>query len=269
MELDKLTADVMSLATKAGAFIREERTHFSEDKIEIKGKNDLVSYVDKNTEILLVEGLKELLPGSGFITEEGTASNLEEYNWIIDPLDGTTNFIHGIPCYAVSVGLEHKGKILLGVVYEVSRDECFSAHRHSAAYLNGKQIRSSSCSGMSDALIATGLPVNNFDQIPAYLQLIEYFIRHTHGVRRIGSAACDLCYLACGRVDAFFEYNLKPWDVAAGSLIAQQAGAIVTDFSGTENFLFGKQLCAVTATFYAAFQNKIEAAFVKGLNLNS
>ena len=263
MDLDSLTREVVQLAKKAGDFIRTERLNFSSDKIEIKGKNDLVTYVDKTAELILVKGLKVLLPGSGFITEEDTANNKGEFNWIIDPLDGTTNFIHGIPCYAVSVGLEHKGEIIVGVVYEVSRDECFWANKNSKAYLNGKEINVSACKQLSDALIATGLPVNDFSKMDAYLKVIEHFIRNTHGIRRIGSAASDLCYLACGRVDAFFEYNLKPWDVAAGSLIVKQAGGVVTDFSGKNNYLFGREICTANPVLMDSFLEVISKNFLQ------
>ena len=261
MNLDFITQEVVLLTKKAGDFIRTERLNFSSEKIEIKAKNDLVSYVDKTAEEILVDGLRIILPDSGFITEENTANNKGEFNWIIDPLDGTTNFIHGIPCYAVSVGLEHRGEIIVGVVYEVSRDECFWANKNSKAYLNGQEIRVSDCNQLNDALIATGLPVNDFTKMEAYLRVIEHFIRNTHGIRRIGSAASDLCYLACGRVDAFFEYNLKPWDVAAGSLIVKQAGGLVYDFKGKTDYIFGREICTANPLLMAEFYQVISKSF--------
>ncbi len=265
MNLNQLLEQTIAIVKEAGGFIRRERENFSRDKVEVKGKNDLVSYVDKTAEEMLVTGLRKILPASGFITEENTANNKGEYNWIIDPLDGTTNFIHGIPCYAVSVGLEHNGEVIVGVVYEVSRDECFSAHQHSPAYLNGKEIKVSACAALNDALVITGLPVNDYSRMKAYMELIEYCIRNTHGIRRLGSAATDLCYVACGRADVFFEYNLKPWDVAGGLLIAKQAGALVCDFSGGSDFLFGKEICTAPPALMPEFLNLIAPAFNEGV----
>lgn len=229
-------------AKKAGAFIKKEREKFQYSKVEIKGLNDLVSYVDKTAEEIIVKELSTIFPDAGFIVEENTLSGKREYNWIVDPLDGTTNFVHGIPCYAVSIALEHKGEILSGVVYEVSRDECFYAEKGKGAFLNGIGIKVSERASLSESLIASGFPIYNFSRIDSYLSALKHFMQHTHGVRRIGAAAADLCYLACGRVDAFFEYNLNPWDVAAGALIVKEAGGKVCDFSGKDNWLFGKEI---------------------------
>jgi myo-inositol-1(or 4)-monophosphatase len=248
---------VISIAKKAGSFIRKERENFSSDKIEIKGLNDLVSYVDKTSEELIVKDLQTIFPQAGFIVEENTLSEKKEYNWIVDPLDGTTNFIHGITCFAVSIALEYKGEIVLGVVYEVSRDECFYAIKGGGAFLNEKSIKVSENNTLKDSLIATGFPIYNFERINPYLKSLEHFMRNTHGIRRIGAAAADLCYLACGRVDAFFEYNLNPWDVAAGALIVKEAGGKLSDFKAGNNWLFGKELIAANSKVFDPFSSVI------------
>lgn len=261
--LNSILPHVVKTAKKAGAFIKKERETFSPDKIEIKGLNDLVSYVDKGAEKIIVNDLKELLPEAGFIVEENSIDGRAEYNWIVDPLDGTTNFIHGIPCYAVSIALEHNGEIILGVVYEVSRNECFTAVRGGkGAYLNNNPIRVSENDKLSKSLIATGFPIYNFERLDNYLNTLKYFMQHTHGVRRIGAAAADLCYLACGRVDAFFEYNLNSWDVAAASLIIEEAGGTVTDFKGGGNFLFGKEICCTNGPLMQEFEEVIQKYFL-------
>lgn len=261
MQSAELLLQIEQVAKSAGAFIRKEREAFSYSKVEIKGLNDLVSYVDKQSEALIVEGLRHLVPGAGFIVEENTETTRADYNWIVDPLDGTTNFVHGIPCYAVSIALERKGEIIAGVVYEVSRDECFCALKNGGASLNGKKIQVSERSTLSESLIATGFPIYNFSRIKEYLAALEALMRGTHGLRRIGAAAADLCYLACGRVDAFFEYNLNAWDVAAGALIVQEAGGTVSDFSGGDTWLFGKEMIASNAHLKQEFSNLIFEKF--------
>jgi myo-inositol-1(or 4)-monophosphatase len=259
--LNSLLPLVVSTAKKAGEFIRTERKTFSSDKIEIKGLNDLVSYVDKKSEEIIVKDLQTIFPEAGFIVEENTRSEKKEYNWIVDPLDGTTNFIHGIPCYAVSIALEHKGQIILGVVYEVSRDECFYAVTNGGAFLNEKRIKVTTHQTLKDCLIATGFPIYNFERINPYLKTLEYLMRNTHGIRRIGAAAADLCYLACGRVDAFFEYNLNSWDVAAGALIVKEAGGKICDFKKGDDWLFGKELIAANSKVFEQFSSEIISNF--------
>jgi myo-inositol-1(or 4)-monophosphatase len=252
---------VILTAKKAGAFIKQERENFSYSKVEIKGLNDMVSYVDKTAEEIIVRELKHILPEAGFIVEENTTSGKKEMNWIVDPLDGTTNFIHGVPCYAVSIALERNNEIILGVVYEVSRDECFYAQKGKGSFLNGKPIKVSQRKTLSESLIATGFPIYNFSRIDSFLSALKYFMQHTHGVRRIGAAAADLCYLACGRVDCFFEYNLNPWDVAAGALIIKEAGGTVFDFGGGDNWLFGKEICCTNTILKEEFGKVVKEMF--------
>lgn len=207
--------------------------------------------------------MQKIYPDAGFIAEENTLSEQKEFNWIIDPLDGTTNFIHGIPCYCISVGLAHSNKIISGVVLEVSRNELFYSYEGGKSFLNGKIISVSSVTALNDSLIATGFPVNNFEKTQSYFKALEYFFKNTHGVRRIGAAAADLCFVACGRMEAFFEFNLKPWDVAAGALIVKNAGGIISDFSGGENWLFGKQIIAAAPGIQTDFTKVITDSFLR------
>jgi len=233
MDFKHLTAQVSALVKEVGEFIRQEALTFERKNIEYKGLNDLVSYVDKSAESLLVSGLSNFLPEAGFITEEKTTSKIgETYNWIIDPLDGTTNFIHGIPTYSISVALASTEKLILGVVYEVNRDECFYAWDGGGAYLNGQSISVSTSENLSQSLLATGFPYYNFDKQEEYLKLFADIMQKCHGIRRIGSAAVDLAYVACGRFDGYFEFNLNDYDMAGGIVLVREAGGEVFDFSG-------------------------------------
>lgn len=243
--LPEVLAGLKILAKEVGNFIQTESLSFDKQNIEFKGLNDLVSYVDKTAESMLVDGLKKLLPEAGFITEEGTATHGDEtYKWIVDPLDGTTNFVHGLPIYGISVGLIHENDLVLGLVYELNRDECFYALADGPAYCNDQVIKVSGTDKLSESLLATGFPYHNFQSIKKYLAILDSFMQGTHGLRRLGSAAVDLVYVACGRFEGFFEYNLNPWDVAAGALIVQQAGGVVTDFKGKADFVFGREIVA-------------------------
>lgn len=245
MDLEQITRQTINLSRKVGAYIRKEATGFNFGRVEEKGLNDLVSYVDKKAEEMIVKGLREILPEAGFITEEGSAGhNEEEYRWIVDPLDGTTNFTHGLPVYAISIALMFADELVVGVVYEINKDEMFSATKGAGAWLNDERIQVSSRTALSESLLATGFPYNNFDKMPEYLNILKEFMQSTHGLRRMGSAAVDLAYVACGRFEGFFEYNLNAWDVAAGSLIVKEAGGEVTDFKLGPNFLFDREIIA-------------------------
>lgn len=262
MNLEKLCFEVQSLAKNVGAFIIGERKKFTLDQVEVKGKANFVSYVDKESERMIVESLQNLLPESGFITEEGTAgSSGEKYRWVIDPLDGTTNFIHGLPPFAISIALIENDEIVLGVVYEITQDECFYAWKGSKAYLNGTEINVSTASSTKDALIATGFPYYQFDKIDSYISAMHYFMLNSHGLRRLGSAATDMAYVAAGRFEAFWEYGLHAWDVAAGAIIVKQAGGKVTDFKGGDKFLFDAELVASNDAYYNEFYDIVRKYF--------
>lgn len=246
MNLDSLTQELGQIAQQAGAFIQQESRSFDRRATEYKDVNNLVSYVDKETEKQLVDALAKLLPEAGFITEEGTtgkAADQTGLNWIIDPLDGTANFIHGLPVFSVSVALADGKTPIAGVVYDINRDECFSAYAGGGAFCRGRtgtpeRIQVSPAPTLGESLIATGFPYSRFEQMGSYLQILESLMQQTHGLRRMGSAAIDLAYTACGRFEGFFEYNLHSWDMAAGVLLVREAGGIVTDFNGSDDFLF-------------------------------
>jgi len=250
---------VKEISLKAGSFIRNEKGKINADNIETKSLHSYVTYVDKQAEQIIVDKLKEILPEAGFITEEETETvKSENYNWIVDPLDGTTNFIHGLEPFSVSIALEEKGKIVVGVVYEVGKNECFYAYKDSPAFLNGKEIKVSSNKLLEDSLIATGFPYHDYGKNKAILQSLEYFMKNTRGIRRFGSAATDLAYVACGRFDAFYEYSLNVWDVAAGTFIVQQAGGQVSDFNKSNNYLFGREIVASNNLVFDEFAEVIQ-----------
>jgi len=245
LNYELLCSKVVAITRLTGNFIRKESMNFDANAVEFKGLNDLVSYVDKTAEKQLVRNLAKLIPGAGFTTEEETINSRGEvYNWIIDPLDGTTNFIHGIPTYAISVALYEHDQPVIGVVYEINRGEMFFTYKGGAAYLNNKEIQVSTRTSLSDSLLATGFPYYQFDKQAQYMQLFSEMMQKCHGLRRIGSAATDLAYVACGRFDAFFEYNLNAWDVAAGAYLVQQAGGNIMNFSGGEEFLEKREILA-------------------------
>lgn len=262
MELIKITNQVTEVAKQAGDFIRQERKTFAPDKIEYKGLNDLVSYVDKTAEKIIVEGLRKILPEAGFITEEKTTTTVgERYNWIIDPLDGTTNFIHGIPSFSVSIALKEYDELVAGVVYEINLDECFYAWKDAPAYLNGNEIRVSKNLTVADSLLATGFPYYDFGKQAAYIKLFADLMKSCHGLRRLGSAAVDLAYTACGRFDAFYEYNLNSWDIAAGIVIVKQAGGQIVNFKGGAEVLDTRELLATNGNITEEMLATIEKYF--------
>ncbi|MHA7130376.1 inositol monophosphatase family protein [Algoriphagus namhaensis] len=258
-KLDQLLAQVKLVAKDTGSFIRTESENFSLSQVEHKGFNDLVSYVDKEAERLIVDRLQAILPEAGFITEEGTKTTRSEtLNWIIDPLDGTTNFIHGLPVFSVSIALADGEQIVLGVVYEVNRDECFSARKGGGAYCNDKKIQVSPAPDLAGSLLATGFPYYDFEQIDKYLDALKRLMQKTHGLRRMGSAAVDLAYVACGRFEGYFEYNLNSYDVAAGVLLVLEAGGSVTDFSGGNDFIFGREVVSSNGKIHKDFLAEVQ-----------
>jgi myo-inositol-1(or 4)-monophosphatase len=262
MELKKICVEVCEIAKNTGSFIRKEVDGLKHNDIESKGIHNFVTYVDKKAEEQIISELKKLIPDAGFIAEEETESIKDkEFTWIIDPLDGTTNFIHGLPCFSISIALMQNDEIVLGVVYEINQDECFYATKGDGAFLNGKQISVSKAKTINDSLLATGFPYYDYSRLENYMELFVYFLRNTHGVRRLGSAAVDLAYVACGRFEGYFEYSLNAWDVAAGSLIVKEAGGKVSDFKGGNNYLFGREIVASNEGIYSEFISKIKNAF--------
>lgn len=255
MDYKLLCDEVCELARQTGSFLRDERVKMNTVESQSKGVHDYVTRFDKESERRIVEKLHQLLPEAGFIAEEGTATSdgSERFTWIIDPLDGTTNYIHGFAPVCVSIALQDNmlskeqncPVMSLGVVHEIWADECFSACRDDfTSRLNGKSIGVSTTNTLNDSLIATGFPYSDFALLSQYMRLLEWTMQNSHGVRRLGSAAADLVYTACGRADAFYEYGLKPYDVAAGAYIVEKAGGIVSDFGGGDNWLHGAEIIA-------------------------
>lgn len=245
MNPDNLISEVISCARETGAYIASQRDNISLAKAEYKGLNDLVTEVDKESEKRISEFLESIFPEAEILAEENRyEKKSSEYRWVIDPLDGTTNFVHGIPAYTISIALLEREKPVLGVVYDVERKECFAATKNAGTWLNDKRVEVSKSCSLQECLMATGFPVTVFDKTSLLLKITEAFIKNTQGVRRIGSAALDLAYVSCGRFDGFFEYNLNAWDVAAGALLVTEAGGKVSDFSGGENYIYGREILA-------------------------
>lgn len=245
MDLENLTEQVRLLAIETGKFLRQESLQFDRNKVEEKNAHDYVSYVDKESEKRIVSKLHEILPEAGFIAEEGSGSlTTEKYCWVVDPLDGTTNFIHNNAPFCISIALRNREEILLGVVYEVCRNECFWAWKGSAAYLNGKEIHVTPVNNLDRAFIELGFPYDAEHFRPIITRLIEKLYGRVGGLRLLGSAAVELCYIAAGRFDARFEGLLGPWDIAAGTIILTQAGGKVTDFNGGDSFYSGHEVLA-------------------------
>jgi len=253
MDLEKLTFQVCELAREVARFQRREIANVRDADIESKGVHNYVTYVDKESERILVEKLRLLLPGSGFIAEESPSLRPSEFTWVVDPLDGTTNFIHGVPIYCISIALMHGDDILLGVIYESNLDECFYTWESAPSYLNHKVIRVSETREIGESLLATGFPYYDYHALDDYLDIFRHLLKNSRGLRRIGSAAIDLAWVACGRFDGFYEYGLSPWDVAAGALLVQNAGGKVSDFRGTGQYIFGKQLVATNPFIHNEF----------------
>jgi myo-inositol-1(or 4)-monophosphatase len=240
------------IVLKTGRWIQSVVNDIGQEDIQYKGTNDLVSYVDQTAEKQLKEDLGRIFPAAGFVAEE-TASDYSEvgdgYYWVIDPLDGTTNFLHRLPIYAVSVGLIYQRQPVLGLIYEPNRDELFFAAKGLGAFLNDRPISVSAQVEVGKSLLATGFPYSDFSYQDEYLALLKELMRKSHGLRRMGAAAIDLAYTACGRFEGFFEANLKPWDVAAGKIIVEEAGGKVRNFSGGEEVIFEGQIIGAGPIF--------------------
>ena len=261
LHLDTICSRVIGLTHEVGRFILTEQNKFSATDIQKKGYNDLVTYVDQNSEKLLIAELTKILPGSGIMGEESGETEKQEYTWIIDPLDGTTNFLHKVPCFAISIALVKNNEPLIGVVNELNLKECFSAIKGGGAKVNGKPIKVSIQHEMENSLIGTGFPYNDFGPQEKYMDLFKYLMICTQGIRRIGSASVDLCYVACGRFEAFYEYGLKPWDVAAGALIVKEAGGQLAEFNGGNNYIFNRTIIATNGIIHEPFTKAVSKYF--------
>jgi myo-inositol-1(or 4)-monophosphatase len=244
--MEEVLQQVLKVARLASTFISNNFGKVGKFQIEEKALNSLVSFVDKGAEKIIVNGLKTIIPSAGFLTEENTINTSKEiYQWIIDPLDGTTNFLMGVPHFAVSIALYKDDKPLLGVIVEVNSKDEYYACLGGGAYLNGTRISVlSSQTKINDVLIATGFPYSNEYDIDLKLNTVKAILLNTRGIRRFGSAALDLAYVASGRYGAYYESMLNPWDIAAGALIVEEAGGQVTDFKGQNNYHDGREIIA-------------------------
>ncbi len=225
-------------ARAASSVIQRNVERIADLKIETKSQNDFVSEVDKNAELAIINTIKESYPDHAFLGEEGGVVGESEYVWIIDPLDGTTNYLHGFPQYAISIALEHKGVLTQAVIYDPTRNELFTASKGGGAQLNNQKIRVSGRKSLKGALIGTGFPFKEQARLDLFLDTFRAIFPMTAGIRRPGSAALDMAYVACGRLDGFWEFGLCPWDMAAGVLLIQEAGGAVSDMTGRENYLY-------------------------------
>jgi myo-inositol-1(or 4)-monophosphatase len=255
MNLDHIGKSVLQIIEATASFARNERKKWDAPQFRSKQDTSLVTAIDLATEAMLINGFKDVLPNSGFLAEENHQQKPDnEYLWIIDPIDGTTNMVHNMPMYCISVALQHHSKTVLGVIYEISSQECFySWEGMDGVFLNGEAVKVSQAQNLQNSLLATGFPTVDLSRLDYYLSLLKKFIINTHGLRRLGSAAMDLAYVACGRCDGFYEHGLNPWDIAAGAYLVQKAGGQVSDFSGGDNYLYGREIIASNALIHKEF----------------
>ncbi|MBI4707830.1 MAG: inositol monophosphatase [Candidatus Omnitrophica bacterium] len=249
-------------AMLAGFHILENLGRISKDDIDTKRASDFVTRADKEAEQIILKTIKHKFPDHHFLAEESIKEvDTGEYRWIIDPLDGTTNFIHEYPVFSVSIALEYKSDVVLGVVYDPLRDELFTAEKGKGAFLNGKPLRVSLISDLSKSLVATGFPFRKKELIDPYLDLFKNIFHRVSDIRRAGSAALDLAYLASGRCDGFFEIGLSPWDIAAGSLLITEAGGIITDFGGGQDYLFTGNIVSGNRVLHGEILKEVKGIF--------
>jgi len=240
-------------ARRAGSVINRAALDGGALNVRSKRANDFVTQVDGAAEQAAIDIVRKAYPDHGFIAEEsGETSPDAEYLWIIDPLDGTTNFIHGFPQYAVSIAVQHRGTLAHAVVYDPAKNELFSASRGHGAFLNDRRIRVSKCQKLGNALVGTGFPFKELGRLELYMRQLQVFMSKSSGVRRAGAAALDLAYVACGRLDAFWELGLSPWDMAAGALLITEAGGLVADTSGEQSFMSSGDIIAATPKIFPA-----------------
>ena len=243
-------------ALQAGQLIRSSVGRLEESMVREKNVHDLVTEVDEASQELLVDRLLRWDTSAHILAEEGDlsegAEQVDGFRWIIDPLDGTTNFTHGMPPYAVSIGLQHEGRLVMGVVLDVGRWELFTTVRGHGVFVDGVRARVSKRDRLDESLLATGFPYKRFEYIEEFLGLLGNVLKNARGIRRTGAAAVDLAYVACGRYEGFFEMGLNPWDVAAGTLMVEEAGGRVTDYTGRSDRLFGRQILATNGAIHDA-----------------
>lgn len=242
-------------ARRAGTIINRAARDIGAITVTTKRHNDFVTEIDQAAEEAVIDVLRKAYPDHAILAEESGASGASEYEWIIDPIDGTTNFIHGFPQYAVSIGLRHKGQITQAVIFDPTRNELFTATRGRGAFLNEQRIRVTKRAHLKEALIGTGFPFREVEHIEEYLRIFRRATMETAGMRRAGAAALDLAYVAAGRLDGFWERGLAPWDMAAGSLLVLEAGGLISDYDGEANYMqSGEVVCGSPKVFAQLLQ---------------
>lgn len=259
---DKLMETAVKAARIAGDFILGNLGKISNDDIDIKQVSDFVTYVDREAEQLILKTIKDVFPEHHFLAEESLKDTAgHEYRWIIDPLDGTTNFIHSYPAFCVSIALENNNEIILGVIFDPQKNELFTAEKGKGAFMNDHPINISTASDMSNCLVTTGFPFKQKKMMDNYLKLFKNILFRVSDIRRAGSAALDLAHLACGRCEAFFEIGLSPWDIAAGVIMIKEAGGIVTDFGGGTGYITTGNIVAGTPAVHPEILKEVKGVF--------
>jgi len=251
----------------AGEVVLNNLGRISPNDIDIKQASDFVTTIDKESEKIIIDTIKRKFPGHHFLAEESLKeAQTSEYRWIIDPIDGTTNFIHGYPVFSISIALEFNREIIMGVIYDPLREEVFTAEKGKGAFLNGKQLKVSGVNDLANGLVTTGFPFRKRGLIDNYLMLFKKIFNRVSDIRRAGSAALDLAYVAAGRCEAFFEIGLSPWDIAAGSLLIKEAGGIVTDFGGGSDYLSTGNIVAANPAIHGEILNEVRNVFAETIN---
>jgi len=262
MSGNEFLSTAVRAAKHAGQFILENLGKISKKDIALKQASDFVTFVDKESEQIIIHTIKEDFPHHSFFAEESIKeTGRGEYCWIIDPLDGTTNYIHQYPVFSVSLALEYKKEIILGVTLDIVKNELFTAEKGRGAFLNEKPIRVSEVTTLKDSLITTGFPFRRKELIDAYLNLFKNIFNKVSDLRRAGSAALDLAYLACGRCEGFFEIGLSPWDIAAGAILIKEAGGVITDFGGGPDYLLTGNIVAGTPAIHKEILAEVKSVF--------
>lgn len=267
-EKDEFLKIAIEAARCGGRVVLSSLGSISEEDISLKHASDFVTRVDRESEQGIIGTIRRHFPNHSFLAEESERDlETDEYRWIIDPLDGTTNYIHGYPVFSLSIALEYNREIRLGVILDPLRNELFSAVKGRGAFLNGERVWVSRLDNPSNALIATGFPFRRKEMADRYLDLFRNIFQRVSDLRRAGSAALDLAYLSCGRCDGFFEIGLGPWDVAAGSILVQEAGGIVTDFGGGPKFLSTGNIVAGNHALHGVLLNEVRKVFPQSTEL--
>ncbi len=257
-ELKHLTQQCMPLIEQVSAFIKSQKDQIGEGDIQVKDANSLVTYVDQTAERQLVDGLSKLLPHAAFVTEEDTVDNTDaEYTWIVDPLDGTTNFIQGLPFFSISVALKHRQEVVLGIVKAVMQNECFKAWKGGGAYLDDHRLDLQHSLTLDQALVATGFPYNDKLRTGQYVDVLHGFLGKARGIRRLGSAALDLAYVAAGRFGGYYEQDLNIWDLAGGAILVKEAGGLVSGFHSDDGWMSGQNILAAHRGIYSDMRDNI------------